>query len=63
MAATPTAAVGPEPTAAMLASHWLSLASSAASTAVPGVRTRVTSRRTMVLVALGSSICSQRATR
>ena len=31
--------------------------------AVPGVRTRVTSRRTIFLVSLGSSICSQMATR
>ncbi len=35
----------------------------AGSIAVPGVRTRVTSRRTIFLVSLGSSICSQMATR
>jgi len=36
---------------------------SAESSAVPGVRTRVTSRRTIFLVSLGSSIWSQMAMR
>ena len=47
----------------MLASQLLCSAPRAESTTVPGVRTRVTSRRTIFLVSFGSSICSQRAMR